>query len=196
MGEKYFYQPLTKKDKATVVLYRAGIAASTLIVCVLAYLAVARKASPGALNALLGLLHVSAGLGVFFIHLYASGFHRALKRLYYVSVAALGVLYLLGGGDISRAVVDGRPLGPLLLLPLSGCLGFIAAKEAFCFRLMEGYVLAAVMPFYLVLFAAGVLTPKAASYGMVFVAFLWAFFTLRKAFMPLHYDIGDKSAYR
>ncbi len=84
-----------------------------------------------------------------------------------------------------------RPYGPLLLLPLSGCLGFIAAKEAFCFRLVEGYMLALIMPLYLVVLAVHGLTVKRASYGLILIAAMLVFFTFRKVFMPLHFDIGE-----
>ncbi len=52
-----------------------------------------------------------------------------------------------------------------------------------------------VMPLYLLLFSAWVLTKEGASYGLLLIAFMLIFFTFRKVFMPIHYDIGDKSAY-
>ncbi len=92
-------------------------------------------------------------------------------------------------------VLINKPYGPMLLIPLSLCLGFITAKEAFCFKLMEGYLLAMIMPFYLLLLSAGGMPIKGASYGLILIAAMLLFFTLRKVSMPLHYDIGDKSAY-
>jgi uncharacterized integral membrane protein len=69
----------------------------------------------------------------------------------------------------------------------------VTAKEAFCFKLFEGYLLAMIMPFYLLLVASGSLTSRGASYGLVLIAAMLVVFTLRKVFMPIAYDI-DKSA--
>ena len=40
MGEKQVFQPLTREDKITVVLYRVGIVLTAIIMSVLAYLSV------------------------------------------------------------------------------------------------------------------------------------------------------------
>lgn len=199
MGERILFQPLTKEDKISVVLYRAGIAMSSVIISIIALLMVLNV--PSHQNKSIGILfntglialYISVGLSVFFIHLYVSRFHKNLKRLYYASVIALIILFIAGSGDISEAVLN-RPYGPLLLLPLSFCLGFITAKEAFCFRLKEGYALALIMPVYLLLLSGG-MTATSASYGLLLIALMLLFFTARKIFMPMHYDIGDKSAY-
>lgn len=199
MGESILFQPLTKEDKISVVLYRAGIAMSSVIISIIALLMVLnvpshQNKSIGILfNAGLIALYISVGLSVFFIHLYVSRFHKNLKRLYYVSVIALIILFIAGRGDISGAILS-RPYGPLLLIPLSFCLGFITAKEAFCFRLKEGYALALIMPVYLLLLSGG-MTASSASYGLLLIALMLLFFTARKIFMPMHYDIGNKSAY-
>jgi uncharacterized integral membrane protein len=71
----------------------------------------------------------------------------------------------------------------------------VTAKEAFCFQLFEGYLLTMIMPIYLLLVSGGIFAERGASSGLVLIAVMLAVFTLRKAFMPLAYDIGDKSAY-
>jgi len=198
MGETNLYQPLTRKDKISVVIYRAGIVMSSVIVSVITYILFNLSQNNIAIsmkfNTVLGLLYFSVGLSVFFIHLYVGSFHRALKKLYYVSIVALIMLLIIGNGDALRIIIN-RPYGPLLLLPLSGCLGFITAKEAFCFKLIEGYILALLMPIYLFMLSARILTFNGVLYGLLLIAIMLAFFTVRKVFMPLHYDIGDKSAY-
>ena len=200
MGDETFFQPLTKEDKISVVLYRTGIVLSAFIAAIIAFMIYHAETYRALadlslrVDAVLVALYISVGISVFFIHLYVSRFHRALKQLYYVSVAALIVLVVLGKGDPSVAVLHGS-LGTLLLLPLAGCLGFVTAKEAFCFRLAEGYLLALIMPAYLLLLSAGVMTLRGIFCGMALIAALLLFFTVRKVFMPLHYDIGDKSAY-
>lgn len=200
MGEKNFYQPLTREDKITVILYRTGIVMSSLIMAISAYLMLSfsnlqSDTSVGfKVTALIIMLYVSVGLSVFFIHLYVSRFKRALIRLYFLSILGLVALFIIGKGDLSAALAQ-KPFGLLLLIPLSVCLGFITAKEAFCFKLMEGYVLALIMPICLFLLSIRPMPASTISYVLALIAAMLVFFTLRKVFMPLHFDIGDKSAY-
>lgn len=200
MGEEEYFQPLTQQDRISVILYRIGIALATLFILAGAWFLLNAPQYEGRISfsllsgVLLLLLYGAVGLSVFLIHLYIGKFHRALKMLYLIAVIFLSVLFVSGRGDVLE-VLAARPYGPLLLLPLAGCLGFITAKEAFCFRLVEGYLLALIMPLYLVVLAGHALTAKGASYGLALIAVMLVFFTLRKVFMPLHFDIGDKSAY-
>ena len=200
MGEYKMFQPLTKEDRVTVIIYRVGIALSSIIVTVLA-LAIwhAGRIDDSAriatlVNVLVPLLYVAVGLSVIFIHLYVGRFHKLLKVLYAVAVAALIALMVIGKGSLVAAITE-RSYLLAFFLPLSGCLGFVTAKEAFCFQLIEGYILAIFMPFYLLLLSAGGMTLQQASYGFFLIAVLLLLFTFRKVFMPLHTDIGDKSAY-
>ncbi|NJD55973.1 MAG: hypothetical protein FIA94_06160 [Nitrospirae bacterium] len=207
MGDTAVFQPLTKEDRITVLLYRTGIVLSTIFLAagaVLAVLTIRASDVPGVGSALSGLaanvlilsLYFSTGLSVFFIHLYIGKFHRVLKRIYYGAVVCLILLFLMGRGNPASALFSALPVGALLLIPMSCCLGFISAKEAFCFRLPEGYLLALIMPAYLFVYGMGLIDKRQAAYGLAFIALLHAFFMFRKAFMPLHYDIGDKSAYQ
>jgi uncharacterized integral membrane protein len=201
MGYRQEFQPLTREDRVTVVLYRTGIVISTVIIAGLAFLLATASSFTGAApvgpwaDILAYGLYVSVGMSVFFIHLYVGKFKTYLKNLYYISLGCLAVLLYLGKGSLSGALAQG-PYSPLLLLPLSGCLGFVTAKEAFCFQLLEGYLLAMLMPLYLLLVSGNVLTGRGAAAGLVLIAVMLVVFTLRKAFMPIAYDIGDKSAYR
>ncbi len=201
MGEKQIFQPLTREDRITVVVYRAGIALSALILAGLAFVLAGTTANPGSNRVspvldILGYgLYLAVGLSVFFIHLYVGKFKTYLKNLYYLSIGCLAALLVLGKGSLAAAVAQG-PFGPLLLLPISGCLGFVTAKEAFCFKLTEGYLLAMIMPFYLLLAAGGILSGAGVAWGLSLIAAMLVLFTFRKVFMPLAYDIGDKSAYR
>jgi len=206
LGDINSYQLLTKKDKITVIIYRTGIGLSSAFIGVLALIATLAMREnfqdvilSGRIIYYFGIilsgLFVSVGLSVFFIHLYVSSFHKALKKLYLAALAGFACLIFFGGGNPAVTVLSNW-FGPLLLLPLAGCLGFITAKEAFCFKLLEGYLLALIMPAYLVLAAAGMFSPRSAMVAVDSIAIILAFFTLRKVFMPLHYDIGDKSAYQ
>jgi len=196
MGEKQVFQPLTREEKITVVLYRVGIALSTIIVSLLTYLLATASPYASSLSDILAYgLYVSIGMSVFFIHLYVGRFKTFLKNLYFISLACFVALLYIGKGSLSSALVQ-QPYNFLLLLPLSGCLGFVTAKEAFCFKLIEGYLLGVIMPLYLLLVSSNILSGRSASNGVVLIAALLVIFTLRKAFMPIAYDIGDKSAYQ
>ena len=201
MGEKNLFQPLTKEDKISVVLYRTGIVVSTILIAVIAYMLFnapyyqADAAINIKVNIILILLYASVGASVFFIHLYIGKFHKFRKRVYYVSLIALIMLFVIGKGDIYWVLIN-KTYSPLLLIPLAGSLGFITAKEAFCFKLMEGYLLALIMPLYLLFLSTGAMTIKSASNWIFFIAVMFILFTARKVFMPIHYDIGDKSAYQ
>lgn len=200
MGETRQYQPLTRHDKVTVVLYRIGIVLATVSMAALGWAAYKYGMSSAVANApfagaLLTLLFFSVGVSVYFIHLYVSRFHRGLKILYVIAALCFAGLFVLGSGNPVSPVLSAW-YGPLLLLPLSGCLGFITAKEAFCFRLNEGYLIAIFLPMLLVLGAALPLSSHGLMYFFIFISLLLVLFTLRKVFQPLHYDIGDKSAYQ
>jgi uncharacterized integral membrane protein len=200
MGEQQIFQPLTKEDKVTVVIYRIGIVLSAVIISLAAYLMLNSLKHPAdaslslKFNILLVSLYISVGLSVFFIHLYIGKFKKTLIKIYILSIASLAILFVAGKGD-AISIVAHKNYGALLLIPLSLCLGFITAKEAFCFKLIEGYLLAMIMPLYLLLFSVRMLSFEGAAYGLLLIAFMLLFFTFRKVFMPIHYDIGDKSAY-
>jgi uncharacterized integral membrane protein len=203
MGNYKQFQPLTKEDKITTVIYRTGIFLSAVLMATAAFIAV----SPDMLdlpliysglgaNILILSLYFSVGLSVFFIHLYVGKFHRILKKIYYLGVVCLALMFLLGKGSPASTLFSRNPAGALLLIPLTLCLGFITAKEAFCFKLLEGYLLGLIMPAYLFFYGIGLLDQKNAAYGLAFIAAMLIFFMFRKVFMPLHCDIGDKSAYQ
>ena len=206
MGEKTYYQPLTKEDRITVILYRTGIFISTAVIAFCAYIALEYSrgdaevlhfmVSGFTLNILLLILYFGVGLSVFFIHLYVGKFYRILKKIYYVAVLCLAALFLIGHGSPVVPLFRTPPLSSLLLIPLSLCLGFVTAKEAFCFRLIEGYMLAVIMPAYLFFYAVGALSPKATIVGLIIIAVMLFLFMIRKIFMPIAFDIGDKSAYQ
>ena len=200
MGETQVFQPLTREDKITVLLYRIGIVLSAIIISALAILVTTASASAAAgvslaTDILAYCLYISVGMSVFFIHLYVGVFKRYLKNLYFISLGCLAVLLFIGKGSPSVVFAHGA-YGPLLLLPIAGCLGFVTAKEAFCFKLFEGYLLAMIMPLYLLMVSGSFLSRGGASYGLVLIAAMLVFFTVRKVSMPLAYDIGDKSAYQ
>jgi uncharacterized integral membrane protein len=200
MGSTQLFQPLTREDTISVLLYRSGIVLSAIIIAGLAFLLTSLSCSGSKSAGLSGdvLLYgltASVGMSVFFIHLYVGKIKVYLKKLYFLGLGCLVVLLLLGKGSLSFALLQ-EPYRLLLLLPLSGCLGFVTAKEAFCFQLFEGYLLAMIMPIYLLLVSSGNLSGRGPAYGLVLIAVMLVIFTVRKVRMPLAYDIGDKSAYQ
>jgi uncharacterized integral membrane protein len=203
MGEKTYFQPLTKEDKITVVLYRVGIFLSTVVISIAAVVGAMTvfgnyhpNVSSLTVGILLLVLYFGTGLSVFFIHLYVGKFHRILKKIYYAAVLGLMVLFFIGKGNPGAPIFGAPPYGSLLLIPLSLCLGFVAAKEAFCFRLIEGYILAALMPAFILFYSVGALNQRDAVFGLCLIAAMLVLFMVRKIFMPIHFDIGDKSAYQ
>lgn len=195
MGEKAQFQELTIGDKISVLHYRAGILFSAIIISLIAYFLL-NGADAKAIKPLGLALFASVGLSVTFIHLYVKSYKRNLVKLFIFSLLALAGLFFFSHGVPEDLFATEKTYGALFLLPLSACLGFITAKEAFCFKLMEGYLLALIMPAYLFLLSTGVFPASFAGYGLAIIAFFMVLFTLRKIFMPLHFDIGDKSAYR
>lgn len=213
MGDYVEYQTLEQRDILSVVLYRLGIGCAAVALGVLALLStpgllpdsslfrlevLGQEQGPGGYQTaswlLLGLV-VAVGASVFTIHLYDGRLVRYLKTLYGLALLAFLCLVGLGGGSPSLGLVSAW-YGPILLLPLAGCLAFIGAKEAFCFGLFEGYLLAVLLPGYLLVASTGGLTVSAAAAGIWAISAVLGFFAVRKAFMPMHCDIGDKSAYR
>ena len=203
MGTYQQFQPLTKEDRITTIFYRTGIIISTVLITIAAFLAMRTAISPDLLaqpliysgfgaNIIILSLYFSIGLSVFFIHLYIGKIHRMLKNIYYLSLCCLALMFIFGKGSPASM----PPAGALLLIPLSLCLGFVTAKEAFCFKLLEGYLLGMIMPAYLFFYGMGLLDQKNAAFGLVFIDALLVLFMFRKVFMPLHCDIGDKSAYQ
>jgi uncharacterized integral membrane protein len=52
------------------------------------------------------------------------------------------------------------------------------------------------MPAYLFFYSVGALNARASALGLCLIAALLFLFMCRKVFMPIHFDIGDKSAYQ
>lgn len=189
MGDTHSYQELTRWDKITVFFYRTGIGLTALLATTVCLLIYTDKWSTLALSHnwltfIFILLYVFTGLTVFFIHLYIGSLQRFLKRLYIVAVLCF-ILFLVVGN--SNAF--------WLFLPLCACICFVTAKEAFCFKIYEGYLLGLIAPLYIIMISFNALSQRASTVGFTIIAAMYLIFAVRKIFMPLHYDIGDKSAY-
>jgi uncharacterized integral membrane protein len=204
MPEEIISGPLTRKDRISVVLYRTGIGISGLLMLLLGmvmYFNGIVKVSGGVRvtslsigygGIILILLYLSAGLSVINIHLYIGRLKRFLKGLYFFSLFMLLILFLIGRGNPLYPLFE-MPFTAFLLLPLGGVLAFIGAKEAYCFGLLEGYLFAIVFILYICLWP--MLGNELKIYGLFISSLLCLFLALRKAVMPLSFDIGDKSKY-
>ncbi|GBE01630.1 hypothetical protein BMS3Abin08_01063 [bacterium BMS3Abin08] len=205
MGEKVIYQQLTAGDRISVILYRAGIVSVTLLL-ILGGIFFFKHNEVNNWNAFSALadvrgmlwyaiaLYASVGLSAFTIHLYVKKFRLFIRWSYVFSAVALIVLFIIKGAEAGKYLFFNE-VGGLSLLPLSICTGFIAAKEAFCFRLNEGYIIAILLPVTSAVLVLQVLDPGSTGVLLSAVALLMLLFAIRKVPQPLAYDIGDKSVY-
>jgi len=189
MGDIHKYQELTQWDTITVLLYRSGVFLSTISLTTIVFLMHANPASSLIAIALI-LFALGTGLSVFFIHLYISRFKKIFMALYSVSLAGATVVAFTGFENLLLTVP-----GILFAGGLLASYSLIGAKEAFCFRLWEGYILFVVhlIAGLLLLFSAPM---QSVLSFMTYSTVLALLFAVRKLPQPMHFDIGDKSQYR
>lgn len=206
MGEKDIKQALTAYDKVTVFLYRLGIVISTA--CILYavyffYLNIYAKILPAFFSAnypviVFWIFVISVSLSVSFLHLYSKKVLNIIRALTVAGGLILAFLALTGNLDYLALFESNGWRGKLGVVGLGFVLaGFsgIGAKEAFCFKLYEGYAYGIALAILVLLHLFGLLSPR---FGFIFfalIAVVILIFTFRKLFLPLHYDIGDKSRY-
>ena len=179
-------------DNFTVVLYRIGITlcAATLLVGGLGRampipeLTMASPWAPWALKTD-PLLVVGIALSVSNVHLYAKVF-----RWVFSFTAWLGAVLLIGApgtGDAAR-VIACAGLGCLFVT-----LSAFALKERFCFRIPG----LRMVPFLLAVatFANLANATDAVAITMGLSGLILSLLAFQKWRMPLHFDVGDKSAY-
>lgn len=205
MGEKIDFQPLTGGDRASVLIYRTGIALTAVLLVLGGFLFLRflgfenwngfkGQTHDRWVNIYIILLYISAGMSVLTMHLYVKRFRRLIKGLYIIAVLALFFVLVQSSGRTGSVVFESQ-YGGLFLLPISICIGFIGAKEAFCFRLNEGFLLAVLLPLFVLFLSSRALSPRGTGLMLLLISGVMVLFAVRKVPMPLHYDIGDKSAY-
>ncbi len=196
MDEKYFLHELTKEDRVSVILYRAGIwftGIGMLIASILMLLSSGKTDFENIASSLIIYsIYIFTGISVVNIHLYIGRLKRILKGIYYIAIAFLIILIFTGSGN-PLVPLTTTPFGGLFLLPLSLCIAFIGAKEAYCFNLVEGFMIALFLPLYVLLFYT--ISQDIRTYGLMALSALVIFLAIRKSVMPLSFDIGDKSKY-
>ncbi len=197
MGDKKELQTITKWDKITVLIYRLGIVISTFCfiyaVFALYFVNINRfdHIIFKGIDIVLWTFLISVGVSLIFLHLYDKRILMIIRVFWVISFIIILSLTLYSGVN---SIFDNW-LGIIgwgfLLAAFSG----IGAKEAFCFKLYEGYlfgILSAILVLGNLLF----IFSHPISFTLVLmIAFLVTIFTIRKLQHPFHYDIGDKSRY-
>ena len=147
---------------------------------------------------MLWLFIASTNLSMSFLHLYSKKLLKIL-RLVTISGTILMMILLLSNYLNYEALLksegwNGKAAVFALGLVLAGFSG-IGAKEAFCFKLYEGYAYAILLAITVFIHLFGFLSPN---FGLIMAGvctLLVISFTFRKMVLPFHYDIGDKSKY-
>jgi len=205
MGDPNIKEELTTYDKISVTLYRGGIVFSALsLVYAVAYFYFGAKDSTspiftGSLPFIVfWIFIICVDISVSFLHLYSKQVLRIIQ-----GCAAIGTLILLTGFlffNFSPAPIFYSE-GFIGKIGLAG-LGFVAAgfagigaKEAFCFKLNEGYAYGILSALLVIGHFIGIYTLQIALGFLTVITVLVVVFTIRKLLLPLHYDIGDKSRY-
>ncbi|MDH4263147.1 MAG: DUF2301 domain-containing membrane protein [Spirochaetia bacterium] len=206
MGEKKIKQPLTMYDKFSVFFYRMGIVISAM--CILYavyyfYLNTYDKILPkyfyGAYAIIVFWIFViSVSTSVTFLHLYSKKVLNIIRAFSVIGALTLILLAVSGNLDYLALFESNGWRGKIGVIGLGFVLaGFsgIGAKEAFCFKLNEGYAYGIGLAILVILHLLGLLSPHFGFMFSTFIGGLVLIFTIRKLFLPLHYDIGDKSRY-
>jgi uncharacterized integral membrane protein len=200
---------INEKDIMSVRLYRGGIVLSALAFILGTVLLLVTEGWKNTastewiknhnvlLHTVVWMMVIGTGISVVTIHLYIRQFHRLLKILYGVGLAAL-VLFLVMG------ITSGRGFLNLLYQTPYGTFGFgfmlatlcgIAVKEAFCFGRAEAVLFAVVTPVLVLGHMFHAFSPFTALMFLCADTLFIVIFAARKVIMPVDLDIGDKSIY-
>ena len=206
MGERKEYQNLTRGDIISVFLYRSGIIFSMLALVygfLFYFHVITHRTVPSFLSGpnhhiALFLLTFSVVLSTSFLHLYSKTLLKAIRIFALTGLVILIVRYIYFGNDIPSIVFSRGVSGKTGVIGwgfiMAGFSG-IGAKEAFCFKLYEGYAYAILSAMFVLLHLAGALSLSAGFIFVTLITGLVVIFTFRKLRLPLFYDIGDKSRY-
>jgi uncharacterized integral membrane protein len=178
MAHPHHVEVLDSYDRWSVRLYRFGLIGIAGGLAALSWALLAGRDSTYAS----WLLLAGTALAVAHLHLYA-------KRIKHVIALGAWVAVVLGALPLEGATVQAATLG-FASIALSG----LALKEQFCFRIpflrLQPVCLGAAVFGWL----AG--APLVAGISLAAAALLQTLLAFAKLRMPLHYDIGDKSAYQ
>ena len=199
---------LTRQDKREVVFYRAGIALATLCLLLAAgtlslFLYADAPKDIKFLSKILDkhfleklyLGHFvnfagAVGLSMIFMHLYARTTLKVMQAIYGVGlITFLAISSFFTTGLWVLASHAG--LG-LVLVAFS----FIAAKEAYCFKYYEGWLVGPLSAVFLYTHVFKLWVPaKYELFTVLALGVVMLLLTIRKMFQSYADDIGDKSGY-
>ncbi len=207
MGNPNVKAELTAFDKVSVALYRSGIVVASLclIFGLYYFYTLTIKGHPSSLlqsgvpEIIFWTFFVSVGISLSFLHLYSSQILRFVQGFFMMSALILIPFTFMSENSFLSSIFIGvgdyNKLGTVGIGFLLAGFSAIGAKEAYCFKLYEGY-LYAILSFLLVIIHLIGPFPKIELGLFTVITFLVMFFTIRKLRLPLHYDIGDKSHYQ
>ena len=205
MADPHIQSELTQFDKISIVLYRLGISLMSIsMVSGALFFLFSQKPillEHRFISIVFVLFLVSVGMSSFFLHLYVRSILRFIQSSFLISLIVVLTIqwtqdqsYLLSLAQEKGLIGKISTLGFGFLLLASSA---IAAKEAFCFKLKEGYIYAFLtmgLFFPLLFFIPQNLKLILTIY--IINALMLSLLAIRKLSMPLHYDIGDKSKYQ
>ncbi len=188
---------ITTSDRTGVIIYRASLiiaAFSFAIGTILVFWDGDNQTILSLLTPLYASFWLSIGVSLLTIHIYLAILHRLLQ-----------VFWIIGG--IAAIALVGVSSDPLILevyqhpMTLFG-IGFtfvaltgIYFKEAFCFNHLETKILTPLVPILLLGHLTGFLSAEMEQILLALWAILFLVFALRKVFMAIPLDIGDKSVF-
>ena len=186
MASPHHVPDMEPLDRLTVALYRSGLSLFALVTLLKAAELLSGAGILGAWH--LPLLAAAAATASANIHLYDPRFRWLFPLMSWIGCVLLGFSLTAQAAAVKEAVAL------LSLAFFYAGASMFAVKEYFCFRI-PGLPL---MP--LLLGAAALLRwggMEAAEGGFLAAAgLLYAWLAVAKWRMPLHFDIGDKSAYK
>ncbi len=188
---------IDEEDRRGVILYRTGLAITSLSLILGVAIVLRLPPSPMMLHSLTALYFLfSAGLGLslWMIHIYLVVLHRALQGFWVIGTVSALVFTLTCPEPLALCVYH----QPLTLLGLGfsfAALTGIFFKEAFCFNRLETKFLTPLIPIILLGHMLGWLTPNAEQILIALMAGLLMVFIVRKAIQAIPPDIGDKSVF-
>ncbi len=207
MGDPNVKAELTAFDRVSVALYRSGIVVASLcmIFGLYYFYTLTLEGHPsfllqsGVPEIIFWTFFVSVGISLSFLHLYSSQILRVVQGFFAISALILISLVATSSDPIPASIITGTgsnaKLGTIGIGFLLAGYGAIGAKEAYCFKLYEGY-LYAILSFFLVIIHLLGPSLKVELGLFTVITLLVVVFTIRKLRLPLHYDIGDKSHYQ
>ncbi len=178
MAHPHHVEVLDAYDRWSVRLYRLGLIGAACGSAATSWSLLVGRDPTVALWTLLA----GTAIAVAHLHLYA-------KRIKHVIAIGAWTALVLAALPVEHAVMDAAALG-FASIALSG----IALKEQFCFRVPFLRLQPVCLGTAVLTWTAG--QPLVAGVALAAATVLQALLAYAKVRMPLHYDIGDKSAYQ